>query len=74
MPPAGATPPGGPPTFYEIAIFAPSVPLEAWPRVLLPTPVTSISAGVPSGAYTVALVEGNPCGSWLAGSTAFTVP
>ena len=70
----GAPPPGGPPTFYEVAIFAPSVPLEAWPRVLLPTPVTSISASVPSGPYTIALVAGNGCGSWLAGSATFTVP
>jgi hypothetical protein len=70
----GPPPPGGPATFYEIAIFAPSVPLEAWPRVLLPTPATSISASVPSGPYTVALVAGNSCGTWLAGLTTFTVP
>jgi hypothetical protein len=70
----GAPPPGGPPTYYEIAIFAPSVPLEAWPRVLLATPVTSITASVPPGPYTVALVAGNGCGSWLAGLATFTVP
>lgn len=67
-------PPGGPVTFYELALFAPSVPLEAWPHILLPTPVTSISASVPPGAYTVALIAGNSCGSWLAGVVAFTVP
>jgi hypothetical protein len=70
----GPPQPGGPPTFYEIALFAPSVPLEAWPRVLLPTLATSISASVPSGPYTVALVAGNSCGWWLAGTRAFTVP
>jgi hypothetical protein len=70
----GPPPPGGPPTFYEVAIFAPSVPLEAWPRVLLPTPATSISASVPPGSYRLALVAGNSCGTWLAGSTTFTVP
>ncbi len=67
-------PPGGPVTFYELALFAPSVPLEAWPHILLPTPATSISASVPPGAYTVALLAGNSCGSWLAGVVAFTVP
>ncbi len=70
----GPPPPGGPATFYEIAIFAASAPLEAWPRVLLPTSATSISASVPSGPYSVALVAGNSCGWWLAGSTVFTVP
>jgi hypothetical protein len=70
----GPPPAGGPPTFYEMAIFAPSVPLEAWPRVLLPASATSISASVPSGPYSVALVAGNRCGAWLAGSTVFTVP
>ncbi len=70
----GPQPPGGLATFYEVALFAPSVPLEAWSRVLLPAPATSISASVPSGPYTVALVAGNSCGTWLAGVTAFTVP
>lgn len=70
----GPPPAGGPATYYEVAILTPSVPIEAWPRVLLPTPATSISATVPSGAYTVALVAGNRCGSWLAGTAAFTVP
>ena len=70
----GPPPLGGPATFYEVAIFAPSVPLEAWPRVLLPTPATSISASVPSGAYRIALVAGNSCGTWFAGTTTFTVP
>jgi hypothetical protein len=70
----GPPPPGGAPTFYEIAIFAPSVPLEAWPRVLLPASATSISASVPPGPYTVALVAGNGCGTWLAGLRTFTVP
>ena len=69
-----APPPGGPPTFYEIAIVPPSIPSEAWPRVLLPTPVTSLSAAVPPGAYTVALIAGNRCGTWLAGMATFTVP
>lgn len=70
----GPPPPGGSATFYEMAIFAPSAPLEAWPRVLLPASATSISASVPSGPYSVALVAGNRCGAWLAGSTVFTVP
>jgi hypothetical protein len=70
----GPPPPGGPPTFYEIAFFTPSVTFEAWPRVLLPTLATSITANVPSGPYFLALVAGNSCGSWLAGTRTFTVP
>ncbi len=69
----GAPPAGGPPTFYELAIFTPSVPADAWPHVLLPT-VTSFSASVPPGQYTVALVAGNGCGTWIAGLVTFTVP
>ena len=69
----GAAPPGGPPTFYEIAISQPSVPSEAWPRVLLP-PTTGISAAVPPGPYSVILIAGNTCGTWFAGAATFTVP
>lgn len=70
----GAPPPGGPATFYEIATAAPSVPSEAWARVLLPAPATSVSASVPAGHYSVILMAGNPCGTWLAGTADFTVP
>ena len=68
------SPLGGPPTFYEIAIEAPSIPTEALSRVLLPTPVTSFSANVPSGTYSIMLIAGNKCGAWRAGATTFTVP
>lgn len=70
----GPPPPGGPPTFYELALFTPSVPLAAWPRVLLPTLATTFSAAVPPGPYSIALVAGNACGSWFAGIAYFTVP
>lgn len=70
----GAPPPGGPITYYEAALPAPSVPSEAWPRVLLPTLATSVTAALPPGPMTVVLMAGNACGSWEAGIVTFTVP
>ena len=72
--PGPTPPPGGPITFYEAALFTPSVPIEAWPRVLLPTLATSVTAPLPSGPHTVAIIAGNACGSWMAGVVAFTIP
>lgn len=70
----GPTPPGGPVTFYELALATPNLPVAAWPRVLLPASTTSVTASLPPGPKTVALIAGNGCGSWPASTVAFTMP
>lgn len=67
-------PPGGPITFYEAALFQPESPIESWPRVLLPTLATSITATLPPGLHRVAIVAGNRCGTWTVGVATFTIP
>ena len=70
----GPTPPGGPITFYEVAVFQPSSPIEAWPHFLLPSLAPSVTTTLPSGSHRLALIAGNRCGTFLAGMVLFTVP
>ena len=67
-------PPGGPITFYEVAVYLPDSPIAAWPHFLLPSLATSVTTTLPSGSHRLALIAGNRCGAWTAGTVLFTVP
>lgn len=71
---APVTPPGRPITYYELARLDGVPAGQPPPRILIPSAVTSFSATVPPGTYTISLFAGNACGTGTTDALRFTVP
>ena len=67
--------PGGPAqTFQELLLFHLRVGAQAVPTILLPGNITSVSAAVPPGVYSIGILGGNACGKSDSDNIQFTVP
>ena len=66
---------GGPSQiFQELLLFHQRVGAQPVPTILLPGNISSVSAAVPSGVYSVGILGGNACGKSDIDNIQFTVP